>query len=191
MHFKKIFISVPMNGKTDEEIAEAERRVKDVLWIKGYATNEAIFYDGRGFLKPPPVKEIDVWLLAQSIAEMSDADLVAFGEGWTEARGCRFEHDIATEYGMWTIDTSKAHPFISRVKCEALRQQQTVLNELNARVSKLEARKTCRNEAEYKKQLDKFACSNCHFESSVVVDKGWCWEGANFCPSCGARVIKD
>lgn len=190
MAFQKIFISVPMNGKTDVEIAEAEQAVKNILYNNGYATHETIFYDGRGILKPL-VPLNDVRLLGQSIAEMSGAGLVAFGEGWSEARGCRFEHDIATEYGMWTIDTTKAHPFISRVKCEALRQQQTVLNELNARVSKLEARKTCRNEAEHKKQLDKFACSNCHFESSVVVDKGWCWEGANFCPSCGARVIKD
>ena len=36
--------------------------------------------------------------LGESIILMGSADIVCFANGWEEARGCRIEHQVTTEY---------------------------------------------------------------------------------------------
>ena len=42
-----------------------------------------------------------VFYLAKSIEAMSKVDAVVFMRGWELARGCRIEHKIAKEYGIF------------------------------------------------------------------------------------------
>ena len=89
---KKIFISMPMNGKTDkkikEELEQAKRRIideyHDVDFIDSY------FGDTEA--------EDPIEMLGKSISLMAEADAIYFCDGWESARGCRIEHEVATQY---------------------------------------------------------------------------------------------
>lgn len=88
----KIFISMPMAGKTDEQIkerlAKIKRKIKDdhsdVEFIDSYFGDTS--------------KEDPVEMLGKSIQKMAEADAVYFCEGWESARGCRIEYNVAVEY---------------------------------------------------------------------------------------------
>lgn len=90
----KIFISMPMNGKTDKEIRKDFEKKKKYLkkqWgFKPELVIDSIIGDGTG----NPVK-----YLAKSIYLIADADIVLFGSGWEYARGCKIEHEVAVAYG--------------------------------------------------------------------------------------------
>ena len=96
---RKLFISQPMRGKSDEEIlAERERAVAEAEKILG-----------------EPVELIDTFFgtsdmshaleyLGESIKRMAQADAAYFAPGWGMARGCKIEHDCAVAYGVPIIN---------------------------------------------------------------------------------------
>lgn len=93
----KIFISQPMNGKTNEEIKDERNYIIDRL-----RENECVeIIDS--FLKDNPYEASPLWYLGESIKLMSEADVVFFCDGWQTARGCRIEHDCALEYDIDTM----------------------------------------------------------------------------------------
>lgn len=86
----KVFISQPMNGKTEEEIKRERKKIEDSLCLVDAEVLNTIFE-----------LEIDnpIIYLAKSIEQLAIADIVVFANGWKKARGCRIEHDIAKSYG--------------------------------------------------------------------------------------------
>ena len=93
----KIFISQPMNGKTNEEIENERNYIIDKL-----RENECVeIIDS--FFKDAPHDTKPLWYLGESIKLMSEADVVFFCNGWQTARGCQIEHDCALEYGIDTM----------------------------------------------------------------------------------------
>ena len=98
----KIFISQPMNGKTNEEIENKRDSIIDKLATKFARENEYIdiIYS---FFKNAPHDTKPLWYLGESIKLMSEADVVFFCDGWQTARGCQIEHDCALEYGIDTM----------------------------------------------------------------------------------------
>ena len=78
---KKLFISQPMNGKTDEEIIHernvAIRRAKSLL-----------------------IDDVQV------TDSLSTADIAYFAVGWDKERGCEIEHAICVNCGIPTIEAS-------------------------------------------------------------------------------------
>ena len=93
----KIFISQPMNGKTNEEIEDKRNYIIDRL-----RENECVeIIDS--FFKDKPYEASPLWYLGESIKLMSEADVVLFCDGWQIARGCQIEHDCALEYGIDTM----------------------------------------------------------------------------------------
>lgn len=92
----KVFISQPMNGKSNEEIeAIREDIVND---LKESFKEEVIILDS--FFKDAPHEAKPVWFLGKSLEVMSEADVVYFAKDWENARGCRIEHTVAKEYGL-------------------------------------------------------------------------------------------
>lgn len=98
---KKLFVSQPMRGKTDEEILrdrkaliadaavalrEDEIRVLDTIFTD--------FAEGT----PPLV------YLGRSLEVLARADAAVFAPGWETARGCRIEHDAAEAYGIPIVE---------------------------------------------------------------------------------------
>ena len=100
----KVFISQPMNGKTQEQIlTEREAIIKhinelydDVEIIDSYIAD----YPPEGVSK----ESEGLWYLSKSIKMLSQADLAYFAKGWEEARGCRIENTCAVEYGLEVIE---------------------------------------------------------------------------------------
>ena len=91
---KKVFVSMPMRGKGKEEIVkERERLLALVADTLGEEVELVESYLGEGDYKP-------LECLGESLKRMASADLVVFGRGWEDARGCRIEHTCAMEYGV-------------------------------------------------------------------------------------------
>ena len=94
----KIFISMPMNGKTDKEIRKDFEKKKKYLKAQ-WGFNPELVIDsiiGDGITNL-------VKYLAKSIELMADADLVLFASGWEQARGCKIEHEVAVAYGKGVL----------------------------------------------------------------------------------------
>ena len=98
----KIFISQPMNGKTNEEIEDKRNHIISRLTLQFARENEHIeIIDS--FFKDAPHNSKPLWYLGESIKLMSEADIAFFCDGWQIARGCQIEHDCALEYGIDTM----------------------------------------------------------------------------------------
>lgn len=102
---KKLFISQPMRGKTDEEIlAEREKAIASAERELGEPV-EVI----DSFFQSAPVDAKPLWFLGKSLELLSTADVAYFTKGWEDARGCRIENKCAVEYGIELVieDMSK------------------------------------------------------------------------------------
>ena len=98
----KIFISQPMNGKTNEEIEDKRNHIISRLTLQFARENEHIeIIDS--FFKDAPHNAKPLWYLGESIKLMSEADIAFFCDGWQTARGCQIEHDCALEYDIDTM----------------------------------------------------------------------------------------
>lgn len=95
----RVFISHPMNGKTDKEIEEERLRIVSKI----SETVDEPFEVIDSFFKTAPHDAKPLWFLGKSIELLSTADLVYFAKGWENARGCRFEHSCAVAYMPETI----------------------------------------------------------------------------------------
>jgi hypothetical protein len=95
---KKLFVSQPMRGRSNEEIqaerdnliAEAKKVVGDEIEVLDSFFKD---FDGNALA-----------FLGKAIGVLSAADIAAFGHGWQSARGCRVEHTCCVEYGIQTIE---------------------------------------------------------------------------------------
>ena len=92
---KKLFISQPMNDKTDEELKVERAKIVDAC-IKEYGEIEVI--DSVFESAPHDVRPL--WFLAKSLELLSTADIVFFADGWKDYRGCKIEHECAVQYGI-------------------------------------------------------------------------------------------
>lgn len=96
---KKLFISQPMKGKTDEEILETrEKAVKSAEEKLGEPV-EVI----DSFFQGAPADAEPLWFLAKSLELLATADVAYFAKGWEDARGCKIEHTCAVEYGVGLV----------------------------------------------------------------------------------------
>lgn len=96
---KKLFISQPMKGKTDEEIL-SER--SDAIQAAKDAVGEDVEVID-SFFQNAPAEARPLWFLGKSLELLSTADIAYFAPGWNEARGCKIEHQCAVAYGIHHI----------------------------------------------------------------------------------------
>ena len=97
---KKLFISQPMRGKTDEEILrEREYAVESA---KKHLGEEVEVIDS--FFKSAPVDAKPLWFLGKSLELLSTADVAYFAKDWEKFRGCKIENLCAIEYGIAVIE---------------------------------------------------------------------------------------
>ena len=99
----KAMISMPMGGKSREEIDEVFNRAKTTLEGMGYEVVNTRFVLSEKHLEQIGVKNKPLAYLAYSLEIMSMVDAVYFVEGWVHARGCRVEHHTAKSYGIPTM----------------------------------------------------------------------------------------
>lgn len=97
---KKLFISQPMRGKTDEEIlAERKKAIESAERNLGEPV-EVI----DSFFQNAPADARPLWFLGKSLELLSTADIAYFAKGWEDARGCRIKNQCAIEYGIEVIE---------------------------------------------------------------------------------------
>lgn len=97
---KKLFISQPMKGLTDEEIlATREKAIKSAEEKLG-DTVEVI----DSFFQNAPADVRPLWYLGKSLELLATADVAYFAPGWENARSCRIENTCAIEYGIDVIE---------------------------------------------------------------------------------------
>ena len=97
---KKLFISQPMKGKTDEYI-KAER-AKAVEEAKKVVNDDIEVIDS--FFEGAPTDAKPLWFLGKSFELLSKADVAYFAKDWEKFRGCKMEHTACLEYGIKTIE---------------------------------------------------------------------------------------
>lgn len=101
---KTVMISLPMAGRTDEEIKADFERAGEYLKAQGFEVvmnsifdADWIYREGSGIRQP------GLWYLGNALIKMSFCDAVYFMNGWENARGCQIEHSAAEKYGLELI----------------------------------------------------------------------------------------
>ena len=89
-----VMISLPMQGKTEEQIDEEMADMMDLVWN--------IYPDAciRDSIIENHEEKTELECFSESIFHMSQSDMLAMGYGWENARGCKLEHEIAKAYNM-------------------------------------------------------------------------------------------
>ena len=91
---KKLFISQPMKGKTDEQILRDRQEV--IALFDDVTVLDTFFKDSPHDAKP-------LWFLGESIKLLAEADIVYFCKDWQKYNGCVIEHECAVRYGKEII----------------------------------------------------------------------------------------
>ena len=93
---KRLFISQPMRGKSNEEIRQV--RNESVVIAHNITNDDIEVIDS--FFQDAPIDAKPLWFLGKSLELLSTADFVYFAEGWDKTRGCIIEHECAVRYGI-------------------------------------------------------------------------------------------
>ena len=100
---KKIMISQPMNGLTEEQIVKTRNRFLEYAKKENLEVVNTYFQDqwySKDSMILRRVVQMPVCFLAISIEKMSQCNIVYFAKGWENARGCKIEHEVALQYGL-------------------------------------------------------------------------------------------
>lgn len=106
----KVFISIPMSGRTEEEVDDEYNYIADHIKYL-FNVDKVVICDQRRSDDSLPtyisnnkekyaVKDSSVWHLAKDIEMLSSVDLVVFAKNYEKARGCRIEEMVAKEYNI-------------------------------------------------------------------------------------------
>ena len=99
---KYVFLSLPINGKTDEEVKVAREKAKKE--IQSILYNETLEFINNWITEQPPYhltgSKIGLWYLAKSLEKLVDADVVYCAKDWSNYRGCVIEKNAAKQYGI-------------------------------------------------------------------------------------------
>lgn len=97
---KRLFISQPMKGKTDEEIIkERELAIEEA---KKALNDDVTIIDS--FFQGAPADAKPLWFLGKSFELLSTADIAYFAKDWEKYRGCKMEHEAAIQYGIQVLE---------------------------------------------------------------------------------------
>ena len=98
---KKLFISHPMNGLSNEEILAERKRISNKA--REVITEPVEVLDSY-FPDYNPQKNTHLAFLGKAITVLADADIAYFGGDRKNARGCKIEYECAKQYGIKIIE---------------------------------------------------------------------------------------
>lgn len=96
---KKLFISLPMNGRDVDDIQSDMEELKQIAEKNCHESFELL----KTFQHDEPSSDINTeacWYLGKSISMLAEADMVLFHPEWKTARGCLMEHMICALYDI-------------------------------------------------------------------------------------------
>ena len=95
---KKLFVSVPMKGRTEEEIRESIDKMKKIAEV--YEGEELELIDSYIEDNPPQNNNQAIWYLSKSIEKLANADIfIGITDTW-DWNGCCVEEEVARRYGI-------------------------------------------------------------------------------------------
>lgn len=110
---KKLFVSLPMNGRSEEDIRAEQEYLLNVVnsdiceGVPEFELIDTFVQDN-----PPVDSKYDrAFYLGNSIAKLALADLVIFSSNWRDARGCIIEHMACSLYEIPYVEVSKMDIF--------------------------------------------------------------------------------
>lgn len=123
---KKLFVTVPMKGRTEEEIKASIQKMKKIAEI--YEDEELELIDSYIEDNPPKDSKEAVWYLGESLKKLAQADVfIGIDDTWDWNR-CYIEMETANRYGIkvyaiparYVIDNynalvQKLHPVVHNV----------------------------------------------------------------------------
>lgn len=96
----KVMISMPMNGRKNEEVEARMKKLKEDFAKLHIDVVDSFITDTIEGSNHP-----GVYYLGRTLTQfMHNVDAVYFDEGWIEARGCRIENAICQEYDIKILD---------------------------------------------------------------------------------------
>lgn len=111
---KKLFVSVPMKGRTEEEIKESIQKMKKIAEI--YEGQELELIDSYIEDNPQQINHLAIWYLGESLKKLSQADVfICIDDTW-RWNGCQIESEVAGRYGIKTYVVA-ADGVIDNYKC--------------------------------------------------------------------------
>lgn len=97
---KKLFVSVPMKGRTEEEIKASIQKMKKIAEI--YEGEELELIDSYIEDNPPKDNNQAICFLGKSLEKLSTADVfIGISDTW-DWNGCYIETEVAGRYGIKT-----------------------------------------------------------------------------------------
>lgn len=95
---KKLFVSVPMKGRTEEEIKATIQKMKKIAEV--YEGEELELIDSYIEDNPPKDNNEGVWYLGESLKKLAQADVfIGICESY-DWNGCQIERETAERYGI-------------------------------------------------------------------------------------------
>ena len=101
---KKAMVSQPMEGKSGKEIVATHGKAIASLKKYGYDVVDTLpTAELFSKMEELGVVNVQLYLLAKTLENMSLCHTVYFCKGWGMDRSCKIEHEIATAYGRCII----------------------------------------------------------------------------------------
>ena len=95
---KKLFVSVPMRGRTEEEIKATMEKMKKIA--EAYEGEEFELIDSYIEHNPPKDNNQAIWYLGESLKKLASADVfIGISDCW-DWSGCYIESEVASRYGI-------------------------------------------------------------------------------------------
>ena len=95
---KKLFVSVPMKGRTEEEIRKTIDKMKKIAEI--FEGEELELIDSYIEDNPPKDNNQAIWFLGESLKKLAQADVfIGVYDIWNWS-GCYIEKNVAERYGI-------------------------------------------------------------------------------------------
>ena len=95
---KKLFVSVPMKGRTEDEIKASIQKMKKIAEI--YDGEELELIDSYIEDNPPKDNNQAIWFLGKSLEKLATADVFIGIEDTWNWNGCAIEDETARRYGI-------------------------------------------------------------------------------------------
>lgn len=103
----KVFISQPMSGLPDEEVAkvrdQAIEEIKNIYQF--FERNNQLEIVSTTFTRDDeviPENPSRLWWLGRAIQMLEGVDIIYFCKGWENSKGCKVEKLVATEHNIGT-----------------------------------------------------------------------------------------
>lgn len=95
---KKLFVSVPMKGRTEEAIKKSVMRMHCIA--EAYEGEDLELIDSWVDEEPPKEGNQSIWYLGKSIEKLALADVFIGIDAGLEWPGCQVESLVAEHYGI-------------------------------------------------------------------------------------------